>query len=163
VYSSNQTWVSVWPVTALKSSVFWDITLCSRLKIMRRFGRTCRLHFQGRKISQERKQHEAGGKKRESELHATCPILVPCFVYSSIIIMQAKCSSETSLNFNGIHGFISQKTEHFIIITVRTSDLQLLFCRCGNSSLTTGRVCSLSDCTANYTWCNYLQCCMYTL
>jgi hypothetical protein len=30
-------------------SVFWDITLCSPLKINRRFGLTCRLHFEDRR------------------------------------------------------------------------------------------------------------------
>jgi hypothetical protein len=29
-----------------KSSVFWDMTLCSPLKVNRRFGETCHLHFQ---------------------------------------------------------------------------------------------------------------------
>jgi hypothetical protein len=30
----------------LKSSAFWDITLCGPLKVSRRFGETFRLHFQ---------------------------------------------------------------------------------------------------------------------
>jgi hypothetical protein len=30
----------------MKSSVFWDITPCSLLKVNRRFGGTCRLHLQ---------------------------------------------------------------------------------------------------------------------
>jgi hypothetical protein len=34
-----------------KSSIFWDITPCSSWKVNRRFGGTCRLHLQGRKIS----------------------------------------------------------------------------------------------------------------
>jgi hypothetical protein len=38
----------------LKSSIFWDITPCSPLKVNRRFGGTCRLHIQGRRISQAR-------------------------------------------------------------------------------------------------------------
>jgi hypothetical protein len=29
----------------VKSSIFWDITPCSRLKVNRRFGGTCRLHL----------------------------------------------------------------------------------------------------------------------
>jgi hypothetical protein len=32
--------------------IFWDITPCSRLKVNRRFGGTCRLYFQGQGISQ---------------------------------------------------------------------------------------------------------------
>jgi hypothetical protein len=34
--------------------VFWDITPCSRLKVSIRFGGICRLHLQGRRISQRR-------------------------------------------------------------------------------------------------------------
>jgi hypothetical protein len=41
--------------------MFWDMTPCSPLKVNRRFRGTCRLHLQGRRISQERKQLEAGG------------------------------------------------------------------------------------------------------
>jgi hypothetical protein len=47
----------------LKSSISWDITPCSPLKVNRRFGGTCRLHFQGRSISQARNQREAGHKQ----------------------------------------------------------------------------------------------------
>jgi hypothetical protein len=37
----------------MQSSIFWDITPCSPLKINRRFGGTC-LHLQGRrKVKQE--------------------------------------------------------------------------------------------------------------
>jgi hypothetical protein len=42
---------------ALKSSVFWDITSCIQLRVNRRFGRTCRVHLQGWKVSQGRNQH----------------------------------------------------------------------------------------------------------
>jgi hypothetical protein len=40
----------------MKSSVVWDITLRSPLKVNRRFGGTCHLHFQARRISQGRNQ-----------------------------------------------------------------------------------------------------------
>jgi hypothetical protein len=36
----------------MKSSILWDITLCSPLKINRRFGGTCHFHFQDPRISQ---------------------------------------------------------------------------------------------------------------
>jgi hypothetical protein len=39
--------------------IFWDITPCSPLKVNRRFGGTCRLHLQGRIISQARNQQES--------------------------------------------------------------------------------------------------------
>jgi hypothetical protein len=37
----------------VKSSVVWDITPCSALNVNRRFGGTCRLHLQGRRISKQ--------------------------------------------------------------------------------------------------------------
>jgi hypothetical protein len=43
----------------MKSSVFRDITPCSPLKVNSRFGGTCRLHLQGRRRSQVRKQGES--------------------------------------------------------------------------------------------------------
>jgi hypothetical protein len=39
-----------------------DIARCSPLKVNRRFGVTCHLHLQGRRISQAINQREAGGK-----------------------------------------------------------------------------------------------------
>jgi hypothetical protein len=38
----------------MKDSVFWDISACSPLKVNRRFGGTCRLRLQGRRMSQAR-------------------------------------------------------------------------------------------------------------
>jgi hypothetical protein len=43
----------------MKSSVFWDITSCSPLKMNRRFGGAFHLHLQGQ-ISLARNQHEVG-------------------------------------------------------------------------------------------------------
>jgi hypothetical protein len=48
----------------LQSYIFGDITPCSPLRINWCFGGTCGLHLQGRRISQERNQHEAGSKIR---------------------------------------------------------------------------------------------------
>jgi hypothetical protein len=81
-----------------KSSVLWDITQCSPLKVNRLFGGTCRLNLQGRRISQARKQQAA------SELG---------LAYSSILKLETACYSETSANFNGLHGVISQSIELF--------------------------------------------------
>jgi hypothetical protein len=36
----------------MKSSIFWDIMPHTPFKVNRRFRGTCRLHFQGRRISQ---------------------------------------------------------------------------------------------------------------
>jgi hypothetical protein len=42
----------------MKSSIFWDITPCSLLKVNRGFGGTYRHHLQGRRISLARNQRE---------------------------------------------------------------------------------------------------------
>jgi hypothetical protein len=46
----------------MKSTIFWDITSCSPLKVNRRFGRTYRLHLM-RRISRARYQRESWIKK----------------------------------------------------------------------------------------------------
>jgi hypothetical protein len=51
----------------MKSSSFWDITPCSPLKVNRRFGGTCCLHLQGRRIK-ARKRYEAVSKYRTAEI-----------------------------------------------------------------------------------------------
>jgi hypothetical protein len=43
----------------IKSTIFWDITPCSLLKVNRRFGETYHLHLQGGKISRARNQRES--------------------------------------------------------------------------------------------------------
>jgi hypothetical protein len=46
----------------MKSSIIWDITQCKPLKLNRRFGGTCRIHLQGRKISHTRNQRETASR-----------------------------------------------------------------------------------------------------
>jgi hypothetical protein len=79
-------------VVLMKSPVFWDITLFSTLKVKRRFGVTCRLHLRRRRISRARNHHEAGGK--------------------------ATRSSETSIDFKGLHGVISTKMLLFVQLCI---------------------------------------------
>jgi hypothetical protein len=55
------------------SSIFWDITSCSKLKINRRFRGTCCLQLRDRRIRQARNQHEAGSKQSQT-------MLVTCFL-----------------------------------------------------------------------------------
>jgi hypothetical protein len=43
----------------MKSSVFWDIMLCTLWKVNRHFRGTCHLYLQGWRISQTRKQPES--------------------------------------------------------------------------------------------------------
>jgi hypothetical protein len=45
------------------SSVLWDATPCSLLKVNRRFRELNLLHLQGRRTSQARNQHEAGSNQ----------------------------------------------------------------------------------------------------
>jgi hypothetical protein len=47
----------------MKCTIFWDITPCSPSKVNRRFGGTCRFHFQSQRIRKARNQHEAGSKQ----------------------------------------------------------------------------------------------------
>jgi hypothetical protein len=77
----------------MKSSVFWDITPCSRLKVNRRFGETCRLHIQSRRISQE-------GDQRDWFLD---------WLILRSWIWRRHVPPKRRLTFNGLHGDISQK------------------------------------------------------
>jgi hypothetical protein len=63
----------------MKSSVFRGVTPCSPSKFNRRFGGTCYVHLQGRKISRSRTQREASSKQ--------------------IVKMEPTCSFETSVDF----------------------------------------------------------------
>jgi hypothetical protein len=75
-----------------KSTLFWDITPCILLKVIRRFGGTYRLYLQGRTISRARNQ-------RESRWQAERASRLRCSAYSSTLKMEAICSSETSIDF----------------------------------------------------------------
>jgi hypothetical protein len=69
----------------IKISIFWDMKSCSPLKVNRRFGGTS----------------------------LAAMMLVSSLTYSSTQKTEATCPSEMSINFNGPHGVISQKTEFF--------------------------------------------------
>jgi hypothetical protein len=76
----------------MNSTIFWDITTCSPLKVNIRFGRSCRLHLQIRRISQVRNQ------KTEFCLLPAFT-LVSCSAFSSTLKMEMIYSSETSVDF----------------------------------------------------------------
>jgi hypothetical protein len=63
----------------MNSSLFWDMTPCSPVKVNRRFGRTYRLHLEGRRVSQARNQHVAGSQQRATLMVAGY-WLVSCIV-----------------------------------------------------------------------------------
>jgi hypothetical protein len=52
----------------MKNSVYWGIASCSPLKASQCFGRTCRLHLQGRRICQTRNQCDVVSKQIYVEL-----------------------------------------------------------------------------------------------
>jgi hypothetical protein len=68
----------------MKSTIFWDITPCSALKVNRRLGGTYHLHLQGRRI------------------RSACHLLLQWFLARLIfwtLKMEAICSSYTSVEF----------------------------------------------------------------
>jgi hypothetical protein len=69
------------------SSIFWDITPRSPLKVKWRFGWTCLLHIFGRRIGLARNQP------------AICFMLVSCLDNCSTLKMDVTCFSEMSVDF----------------------------------------------------------------
>jgi hypothetical protein len=57
---------------ATKSSIFWNTTPCSSLKINRRFGGTCRCHLHSRRISRARYKHESQVPASTLKMEAIC-------------------------------------------------------------------------------------------
>jgi hypothetical protein len=74
----------------MKSSIFWNKTLCSSLKLSRRFGGTYCLHLQGRRIYQTREQCEAGSNQ---------PCLLPDSRWFNV-------PPKRRLTLNALHGLI---------------------------------------------------------
>jgi hypothetical protein len=68
----------------MKSSIFWDITLCSLLKINRYFGGIYCLHLQG-----QRKGKQATSMKGDGRL---CLALYPTRQFSSTLLVTLSCS-----------------------------------------------------------------------
>jgi hypothetical protein len=87
----------------MKSSIFWDITRCSPLKVNQRFGETCRLHLQGLGISKARNQRKS---RWQAEL---------CWSFWQHV------PPKRPLTFSGLHGAISQKIRHFTACFPRLS------------------------------------------
>jgi hypothetical protein len=80
---------------------------CSPLKVNQSFGGTCLLHLQVRRINRARNQRECGWQT-----------MVSCTAHSSTVKMEVKYSSETSVDFSGLYGVVSQRMELFAFITV---------------------------------------------
>jgi hypothetical protein len=94
----------------LKSTVFWDITPCSPLRVNRRFGGTYRLHLQGRK-----------NKFRKKSRESRCT-LVSCWTY----FFNPEDGGDMFLRNVGWHSTdyttLSIKSLRFITTAVRTSN-----------------------------------------
>jgi hypothetical protein len=76
----------------MKSSIFWDITPRSPLKVNRRFGGTYRLHLQGRRISQARNQREADNKHILFETSADFQRTSRCYIPEDRILHNYYCA-----------------------------------------------------------------------
>jgi hypothetical protein len=102
----------------MKSAIFWDITPCSLLKVNRRFGRTCRNHLQGRRISRARNQ---------SESRWQAEFLISRWFLARLILRLLRWRPfvplKRWLTFKGLHGVIFQKM--VLTILVLSSDLRL--------------------------------------
>jgi hypothetical protein len=70
-------------------------------------------------------EHVAYIFRVEAEL-AKFFLLVSCLSYSWTLKMDATCSFETSVDFNGLHGSMSQKIKLFTSIALTASDASLL-------------------------------------
>jgi hypothetical protein len=92
----------------MKSSIFWNVTPCNSLKVNIRFGRTCNLYLQDRRISKP---------SNKLALLATCFMLVSCLAYSSTLKMEANVLPKRRLTLNGLDGVISEKLEPFMNIS----------------------------------------------
>jgi hypothetical protein len=94
----------------IKNSVFWNIKLCSPLKINRRFEETYLFHLQGGIINPTGDQ----------------PSLLPVlfwFLFSRSLMWRRQTPAKCLLIFNGIHSVISQKIEYFKIFLFKFSKL----------------------------------------
>jgi hypothetical protein len=95
------------------SFVFWDITPCVPLKVNKRFGRTCHLHLQGRRISRNKKQNLL----TDSWYFLAWHVFVPWRWRRDV-------TPKYRLIFNELHGIISLKTE-LIAVYILRADFEL--------------------------------------
>jgi hypothetical protein len=73
-----------------KRSIFWDITLCSLLKVNRRFGGTHCLHLQGRQVSkQETSMKQAANVQKCGEVSRTSSATVEFMAIYSVLLISS--------------------------------------------------------------------------
>jgi hypothetical protein len=90
-------------IESVKNIIFWDITTCSPLKFKRRFGRTHRLHLQGRSMSRGRCQRELSSTlpfpsyflSNQKFRLAGCSILPPAYTLVSFSVYMSTLHMKT--------------------------------------------------------------------
>jgi hypothetical protein len=83
----------------MKSSIFWDITPCTLLKVNRRFGGTYRLHLQSRRINQAKRNAKAGGKQNQIDVSFDLLLLKFRIVHLAREIKVNKLSYKDSVGY----------------------------------------------------------------
>jgi hypothetical protein len=106
----------------MKSTIFWDVTPCSPLRVNRRFGGTCRLRLQGRINNFSKKP----ASKQVASTLLVYHMLACWFLAENIpstLKMEAICSSETSVDTRRTtRRYIPEVDTLQLITVIRTSD-----------------------------------------
>jgi hypothetical protein len=89
---------------AIKSSVFWAITLCSPVKVNKCFGGTYPLHLQGWRVRRK--------TEWSCQQLSACFMLVSCLQYRSKLKTEAEYFFETSVNFHRITRCYASQNQH---------------------------------------------------
>jgi hypothetical protein len=130
---------------AFKSSMFWDITSCSPLKVNLHTERICYLYLQGWKVNQARSQHEAGRKQDCSPIQvetkrpflfcaiprfreqrawlAVCFMFVSFLAYSSTLKWRKYAPAKRRSIFNVLHSVVPENR-------LFSKNIGLLYGRC---------------------------------
>jgi hypothetical protein len=114
--SSNVVGFEVLSAVFMNGSIFWAATPCSLLKVNRRFWGTCLFRLHGRRISQARKQREAGNKQRRltfNGLHGAIYQKIKLFIKycPNFEIWEAAVAQE--YNYCGVHKEIIAPTHQW--------------------------------------------------
>jgi hypothetical protein len=96
----------------MKSSIFWDMTLCSPLKVNWCFRGTHRFHLQGQRIFWARYQHES------RLCLAPASSLASCSAYSSTLKMEVICFCKTLVDFQRTTKRFIPKDSHDVLTMV---------------------------------------------
>jgi hypothetical protein len=100
----------------MKSSTFWDTSLCSPLKVNRRFGGICHLHLHSQRISQTRNQHEVGSKETPRTLNGLHGVMS-----QKISLLNHRCENLKSYIFQTyFHMLICFKENKFGFLNYET-------------------------------------------